>query len=183
LIPNRSDSRPNIRRLIFIATPSGLRKPCYSWDRTPTERAMRPPWPRAGGKQIPNRCPYARQPFVVFPIWILFFRCFKLAVAIRGIRDVNGNKRREVPTPEEAVMKAIPLSSIMEFQLKSQKTVRGIGFAESAVWAVFAASSAITVVLSLSQISPPSVQPSSPNSCSVVWDQQNTQPLYPLQTI
>jgi hypothetical protein len=101
----------------------------------------------------------------------------------RGIRDANDNKRPEVPTAEEAVMKTIPLSSIMEFQLKSQKTVRGTGFAESAVWAVFAASSAITVVLSLSQIGPPSVQPSSPNSCSVVWDQQNTQPVYPLQTI
>jgi hypothetical protein len=99
------------------------------------------------------------------------FGSFNLAVAIRGIRDANGNKRRQVPRSQEAVMKTIPLSSIMEFQLKSQKTVRGAGFAESAVWAVFAASSAITVVLSLSQIGPPSVQPSSPNSCSVVCDQ------------
>ena len=111
------------------------------------------------------------------------FGSFNLAVAIRAIRDANDNKRREVPTAEEAVMKTIPLSSIMEFQLNSQKTVRGTGFAESAVWAVFAASSAITVVLSLSQIGQPSVQPSSPNSCSVVCDQQNTQPVYPLQTI
>jgi hypothetical protein len=111
------------------------------------------------------------------------FGSFILAVAVRAIRDANDNKRREVPTAEEVVMKTIPLSSIMEFQLKSQKTVRGTGFVESAVWAVFAASSAITVVLSLSQIGQPSVQPSSPNSCSVVSDQQNTQPVYPLRTI
>jgi hypothetical protein len=85
------------------------------------------------------------------------FGSFNLAVGSRGIRDANDNKRCEVPTAEEAVLKTIPLSSIIEFQLKSQKTVRRTGFAESAVWAVFAASSAITILLSLFQIVPPSV--------------------------
>ena len=54
-------------------------------------------------------------------------------------------------------MKIIPFSSIMEFQRESQKAVRGTGFAESAVWAVFAASSAITILFSLSQITPASL--------------------------
>jgi hypothetical protein len=111
------------------------------------------------------------------------FGSCNLAFAIRGIRYVNDNKEREVPTAEEAVMKTIPLSSIMEFRLKSQKTVRSTGLAESAVWAVFAASNAIMILLSLSQIGPPSIQPSSPTSCSVVSDQQKIQPVYPLQAI
>ena len=92
-------------------------------------------------------------------------------------------KHCEVPTADEAVVKIIPFSSIMEFQRESQKAVRGTGFAESAVWAVFAASSALTILLSLYQIAPALVQPASPNGCSVVCDQQNTQPVYPLQTI
>jgi hypothetical protein len=43
-------------------------------------------------------------------------------------------------------MKMDPSSSTMEFQQKSQKAVRGIGFAESAVWVVFATSSMISIL-------------------------------------
>jgi hypothetical protein len=43
-------------------------------------------------------------------------------------------------------------SSTTVFQQESQRAVRNTGFAESAVWAVFAASSAISVLFSLSQI-------------------------------
>jgi len=78
-------------------------------------------------------------------------------------------------------MKIIPLSPNMEFQRESQKAVRGTGFAESAVWALFAASSALTILLSLSQIA--SVQSASPNGCSVVCDQPKMQPVYPVQRI
>jgi len=49
-------------------------------------------------------------------------------------------------------MKMTPLSSTMEFQQESQRAVRITGFAESAVWAAFAASSVISILLSLSQI-------------------------------
>jgi hypothetical protein len=49
------------------------------------------------------------------------------------------------------VMKMTPLSSTMEFQQESQRAIRITGFAESAVWAAFAASSVISILLSLSQ--------------------------------
>jgi len=49
------------------------------------------------------------------------------------------------------VMKMTPLSPTMEFQQESQRAVRSTGFAESAVWAAFAASSVISILLSLSQ--------------------------------
>jgi hypothetical protein len=49
-------------------------------------------------------------------------------------------------------MKIIPFSSTTEFQQESQRTVRNTGFAEAAVWAVFAASSVISILFSLSQI-------------------------------
>ena len=71
-------------------------------------------------------------------------------------------------------MKMIPFSSAMEFQKESQKAVRGTAFAESAVWAVFAASSAISILLSLSQMAPASVQSASPKVTSVVCDQRNS---------
>jgi hypothetical protein len=45
---------------------------------------------------------------------------------------------------------------------------------------VFAMCSAISVLLSLSQIAP--VQPCTPKAASVVLDQQNSQSIYPLQT-
>ena len=79
-------------------------------------------------------------------------------------------------------MKIIPFSSIMEFQRESQRAVRGNGFAESAVWAVFAASSAISILLSLSQIAPVAVQSGAPKSAALACEQQNVQPIYPLQT-
>jgi hypothetical protein len=79
-----------------------------------------------------------------------------------------------------AIMKIIPFSSIIEFQRETQRAVRGHGNAESAVWAVFAMCSAISVLLSLSQIAP--VQPSAPKDASVVLDQQNSQSINPLQT-
>jgi hypothetical protein len=50
------------------------------------------------------------------------------------------------------VMKMTLLSSTMEFQQESQRAVRSTGFAESAVWAAFATSSLISILLSLSQI-------------------------------
>jgi hypothetical protein len=50
------------------------------------------------------------------------------------------------------VMKMIPFSSTIEFQQESQRAVRSTGFAESAVWAAFATSSLISILLSLSQI-------------------------------
>jgi hypothetical protein len=78
------------------------------------------------------------------------------------------------------IMKIIPFSSTIEFQRETQREVRGHGNAESAVWAVFAMCSAISVLLSLSQIAP--VRPCAPKDASVVWDQQNSQPIYPLQT-
>jgi hypothetical protein len=77
-------------------------------------------------------------------------------------------------------MKIIPFSSIMEFQRETQRAVRGHGNAESAVWAVFAMCSAISVLLSLSQIAP--VQPCSPKGAAVVLEQQNSQSIYPIQT-
>ena len=51
-------------------------------------------------------------------------------------------------------MKMNPSSSTMEFQQESQRAVRGTGFAESAVWAVFATTSVISILLSLSQMVP-----------------------------
>jgi hypothetical protein len=74
-------------------------------------------------------------------------------------------------------MKMIPFSSAMEFQKESQRAVRRTGLAESAVWAVFAASSAISILLSLSQMAPASAQSSSPKGGSVVCDQRNSQPV------
>jgi hypothetical protein len=74
------------------------------------------------------------------------------------------------------IMKMIPFSSAMEFQKESQKAVRRTGLAESAVWAVFATSSAISILLSLSQMAPASAQLSSPKGGSVVCDQRNSQP-------
>jgi hypothetical protein len=50
------------------------------------------------------------------------------------------------------VMKIIPFSSTTEFQQESQRAVRNTGLAESAVWAVFATSSVISILFSLSQI-------------------------------
>ena len=70
----------------------------------------------------------------------------------------------------------------MEFQRESQRAVRSNGYAESAVWAVFAASSAIGILLSLSQITPAAAQSGSPKDGSVVCEQQDLQPTYPLQT-
>jgi hypothetical protein len=78
------------------------------------------------------------------------------------------------------IMKIIPFSSIMEFQRETQRAVRGNSNAESAVWAVFAMCSAISVLLSLSQIAP--VPSAAPKDSSVVLDQRNSQPIYPLQT-
>ena len=78
-------------------------------------------------------------------------------------------------------MKIIPFSPIMEFQRESQRAVRGTGFAESAVWAVFAASTAISMLLSLSQITPASVQSGAMKASSVVCDQQNVQPACAVQ--
>jgi len=49
-------------------------------------------------------------------------------------------------------MKIVPLSSTLQFQQESQKAVRNTGFAESAVWVVFATSSVISMLFSLSQI-------------------------------
>jgi hypothetical protein len=51
-------------------------------------------------------------------------------------------------------MKLIPFSSTIGFQQESQRAVRSIGFAESAVWVVFAISSAVSILLSLSQVAP-----------------------------
>jgi hypothetical protein len=73
-------------------------------------------------------------------------------------------------------MKIIPFSPIMEFQRESQRAVRGTGFAESAVWAVFAASTATSILLSLSQVMPASVQSDAAKASSVVSDRQNVQP-------
>jgi hypothetical protein len=79
-------------------------------------------------------------------------------------------------------MKIIPFSPIMEFQRESQRAVRGNGYAESAVWAVFAASSVISIFLSLSQITPAAAQSGAQKDGSVVCEQQHPQPCYPLQT-
>lgn len=79
-------------------------------------------------------------------------------------------------------MKIIPFTSIMEFQRETQRAVRGNGNAESAVWAVFAMCSAISVLLSLSQIAPATVQACAPKDGAMVFDQQNSQFVYPLQT-
>jgi hypothetical protein len=49
-------------------------------------------------------------------------------------------------------MKIVPFSSTTNFQQESQRAVRNTGLVESAVWAVFATSSAISVLFSLSQI-------------------------------
>jgi hypothetical protein len=111
------------------------------------------------------------------------FGFFNVTVAMRGMPRANDARYLEVPTEDETVRRNIPLSSIMQFQRKSQKAVRGSGFAEFAVWTVFAASSVTTILLSLSQISPPSVQPSLAQDSSVVCDQQKTQPVYAFQTI
>jgi hypothetical protein len=72
-------------------------------------------------------------------------------------------------------MKIIPFSPIMEFQRESQRAVRRTGFAESAVWAVFAASTAISILLSLSQITPTSAGSDAPTTSSVACDRQNIQ--------
>ena len=79
-------------------------------------------------------------------------------------------------------MKIIPFSPIMEFQRASQKAVRGNGYAESAVWAVFAASSVISILLSLSQITPAAAQSGTQKQGSVVCEQQKPQVTDPLQT-
>ena len=70
----------------------------------------------------------------------------------------------------------------MEFQRESQRAVRGNGFAESAVWAVFAASSAICILLSLSQITPVAAHSGAPKDGAIVCEQQNLQLTHPLQT-
>ncbi|MBV9875982.1 MAG: hypothetical protein JO025_14730 [Verrucomicrobia bacterium] len=49
-------------------------------------------------------------------------------------------------------MKIVPFSTTLQFQQESQRAVRNTGFAESAVWAVFATSSVISMLFSLSQI-------------------------------
>jgi hypothetical protein len=49
-------------------------------------------------------------------------------------------------------MKTTPAT--MEFQYQAQRAVRATGFAESSVWLVFATSSMISILLSLSQIAP-----------------------------
>jgi len=74
-------------------------------------------------------------------------------------------------------MKMIPFASAMEFQKESQRAVRRTGLAESAVWAVFATSAAISILLSLSQMAPASVQSASPKGGSVVCEQRNRQPV------
>jgi hypothetical protein len=74
------------------------------------------------------------------------------------------------------IMKIIPFSPIMEFQRESQRAVRGTGFAESAVWAVFATSAAISILLSLSQVMPAAVQSDTGKASSVASDRQNVQP-------
>ena len=80
-------------------------------------------------------------------------------------------------------MKIIPFSSHMDFQRESQRTVRSTGHAESAVWAVFAMSSVLSVVLSVCQITPASAQSNSPKGSSVVCEQPDAQPVvYPVQT-
>ena len=78
-------------------------------------------------------------------------------------------------------MKIIPFSPIMEFQRESQRAVRGTGLAESAVWVVFAASTAVSILLSLSQITPASVQSYAPSASSVASDQQNMQTVHAVQ--
>jgi hypothetical protein len=78
-------------------------------------------------------------------------------------------------------MKIIPFSPIIEFQRESQRAVRGTGFAESAVWAVFAASTAISMLLSLSQIMPASAQSDTAKTSSVVYDRQNAPSTCPVQ--
>jgi len=78
-------------------------------------------------------------------------------------------------------MNIIPFSSIMEFQRESQRAVRGTGAAESAVWAIFAASTAISIFLSLSQIAPASVQSNARGVSSVACDQQNIQTVHAVQ--
>ena len=78
-------------------------------------------------------------------------------------------------------MKIIPFSPIMEFQRESQRAVRDTGFAESAVWAVFAASTAISMLFSLSQITPASAQSDAPKPSAVVSDRQNVQPTCAVQ--
>ena len=80
------------------------------------------------------------------------------------------------------IMKIIPFSSTMEFQRETQRAVRSNGNAESAVWAVFALCSAMSVLLSLSQIAPASVQIGVPKAGGVVFEQQNSQSICPLQT-
>jgi invasion protein IalB len=78
-------------------------------------------------------------------------------------------------------MKIIPFSPIMDFQRESQRAVRDTGAAESAVWAIFAASTAISILFSLSQVTPASAQSDAPRASSVVCDQQNIQPVYSVQ--
>jgi hypothetical protein len=77
---------------------------------------------------------------------------------------------------EGVIMKIIPFSPIMEFQRESQRAVRGAGLAESAVWAVFAASAAISMLLSLSQITPASAQSAAPKASAVVSVRPNVEP-------
>jgi hypothetical protein len=80
------------------------------------------------------------------------------------------------------IMKIIPFSSNMEFRRETQRAVRENGFAESAVWSVFAATSAISVFLSLCQIAPASAQSNGSKDCSVACEQQNVQLVYPQTT-
>jgi hypothetical protein len=64
----------------------------------------------------------------------------------------SSQKRGTARAYNAVTMKMIPFSSTTEFQQESQRAVRNTGFAESAVWAVFAASSVISILFSLSQI-------------------------------
>jgi hypothetical protein len=64
------------------------------------------------------------------------------------------SKRGTPPAYDIVTMKMIPFASTAEFQQESQRAVRGTVMAESAVWAVFAASSVISILFSLSQMVP-----------------------------
>jgi hypothetical protein len=64
----------------------------------------------------------------------------------------NSLERGTARAYDAVIMKIIPFSSTTEFQQESQRAVRNTGFAESAVWAVFAISSVISMLCSLSQI-------------------------------
>ena len=64
----------------------------------------------------------------------------------------NSLERGTARAYDAVIMKIIPFSSTTEFQQESQRAIRNIGLAESAVWAVFATSSVISILFSLSQI-------------------------------